>query len=73
MDFTVDNSCTSSNENLILKVPRGQNEYQSQVRNSIQQISSWKDEDESHKQMSNILSSLAEVLNLVALEHKLLF
>ena len=48
-------SSTGSTEILILKGPRGQNECQSQVRNLIQQLSSWK--DESHRQMSNILSS----------------
>ena len=55
-------SSTDSTEILILKGPRGQNEYQSQVRNLIQQLSSWK--DESHKQMSNILSSHSRSIKL---------
>ena len=55
MDLIAENSFTNSTENLTHKMTKGQTDCHSQVRGLIQKLSSWR--DESHRQMSNILSS----------------
>ena len=55
MDLVVNNSSTNSTENVMHKLPNGQKEYQSQVRDLIKELGSWR--DELHSQISNIISS----------------